>query len=124
MSDHHQAVVGAYSPGAWVQTDGISGVHQPQKGVPAGVPLADIIFAVIANTVTHSIQRRLLEAGLVSRPGLCDAVSFFGNGGGPVDPDSLVCSEVSIVDDAVYFVSGSAECICGRVSAAITITHL
>ncbi len=67
VSAHHQAAVAAFSVGAWVQIDGISGVHQPQKGAPAGVPLADIIFAVIANRVTKSIHTRLLEANLVSK---------------------------------------------------------
>jgi hypothetical protein len=123
VSAHHQAAVGAYSVGAWVQIDGISGVHQPQKGVPAGVPLADIIFAVIANRVTKSIQIRLLESDLVSNIGFNHAISLFGNNGVLVEPESFVCSEVSIVDDVVYFISGPAELLCGRVSAAMTIIH-
>ena len=76
VSGHHQAVVAAYSSSAWVQIDGIAGVHQPLKGVPAGVPLADIIFAVIANRVTQSIQRQLLAKGLVSRIGPGEAAHF------------------------------------------------
>ncbi len=106
VSDHHQAAVGAYSVGAWVQIDGISGAHQPQKGVPAGVPLADIIFAVIANRVTKSIQKRLLESDLVTDIGFNHAISLFGNNGVLVEPESFVCSKVSIVDDIVYFISG------------------
>ncbi len=90
----------------WVTVDGFDGIFSPEKGVLAGVPLADVIFAITPNRITKAIQLQLLEHGLVSRVELSAAVALVGDRTNRHVPSSVVLSEVSIVDDVVYFISG------------------
>ncbi len=54
----------------------MDGVSVPVREVPAGVPLADGVFAVTANCITQSIHRQLLESESVSRAQLESAIAF------------------------------------------------
>ena len=94
------------------------GVIIPAKGVPAGLPLADLLFGLMTAKLTKKIRRRLMGEGLYLPLDSSLIPTVFGSTP-TTDPDAYRLSDTTLVDDVLVPVFAQADALIQKVTRVI-----